>query len=182
MFSMNLCPDHLQNIVNGNYSKINIPNKEWFDECHWKGKLCFNGIEKFKIYFSGKTIENYIVHDGDEAFIIKVLPIGANEKITIFDERYHGYNALLIENLMGKKHSEETIFVDKDGKDIFEVILVVNYNVDFEDEYPNKETLELINGEIETIETIRRNAFDFFGIIIKNEFGNVYNILEMELV
>ncbi|MDR1195350.1 MAG: hypothetical protein LBL00_02620 [Endomicrobium sp.] len=179
---MNLCPDHLKSIVNGDFSKINIPDKEWFDECHWKGKLCFNGIEKFKIYFSGETIENYLVNNDDEAFIIKVLPVGTNEKITIFDERYHGYNALLIENLLNKKYTGETIFMDKDGKNIFEIILVANYNIDFEDEYQNKETLELINGETETIENIRRNAFDFFGIIIKNELGNVYNVLEMELV
>jgi hypothetical protein len=179
---MNFCPDYLQNITNENYSKINIPDKEWFDKCHWKGKLCYNGIEKFKIYFSGKTIENSLVNNGDEAFIIKVLPVETNEKITIFDERYHGYNALLVENLMNKKHSQEIQFVDKDGKDIFEIILTANYNVDFEDEYPNKDTLELINGKIETVKNIRRNAFDFFGVIIKNELGNIYNILEMELV
>jgi hypothetical protein len=179
---MNLCPDHLKNIVTENYSKINIPDKEWFDECHWKGKLCFNGIEKFRIYFSGKTMENYLANDGDNAFTVKVLPIGTDDKITVFDERHHGYNALLTENLLHKKCSKETIFADKDGKDIFEIILVVNYNVDFEDEYPDKETLERTDGEIETVENIRRNAFDFFGIIIRNELGNVYNILEMELV
>ena len=41
--------------------------------------------------------------------------------------------------------------------------------------------MELINGKIETIENIKRSAFDSFGIIIRNELGNIYNILEMEL-
>jgi hypothetical protein len=179
---MNCCPDYLQDITNENYSKIDVPNKTWFDECHWKGKLCYNGIEKFKIYFTGKIIENSLVNNNDEAFVIKILPVGMNEKITIFDERHNGYNALLIESLINKKYSQVIQFVDKDGKDIFEIILTANYNVDFEDEYPNKETLELMNGKIETVENIKRNAFDFFGIITKNDLGNVYNILELELV
>jgi hypothetical protein len=178
---MDFCPDYLRNITNENYSKIDIPNKVWFDKCHWKGKLCYNGIEKFKIFFTGKIIENSIVNNDDEAFIIKILPVEMYEKITIFDERYNGYNALLIENLLNKKYSQEIQFIDKDGNDIFEIILVANYNIDFEDEYPNKETLELINGKVETMENIKRNAFDFFGIIIKNEMGNIYSILEMEL-
>jgi hypothetical protein len=178
---MNLCPVHLQNIVNENYSGIIVPNKEWFDKNHWKGKLCFNRIEKFKIYFTGKIVENYLAEKYNKAFIINVVPDKTNEKITIFDEKIHGYNAMLIENLMNKKISKEIPFIDKDEKDVFEIILVANYNINFEDEYPNKETLKLMNGKIETIENIKRDAFDFFGIIIRNELGNIYNILELEL-
>jgi hypothetical protein len=179
---MEIGPDYLQNKVNENYSQFNIKYKNWFNELHWKKKLCFNGIEKFNITFSGKIIENTIVEKDNYALIINVIPVETNNKITIFDERYHGYNALLIENNLNKELTEDIPFIDKDGKNIFEIIVCANYSVDFDDEYKGKEELELINGKIKKINNIRRNAFDFFGIIIKNELGNVYNILEMELV
>jgi hypothetical protein len=178
---MDYCPDHLRNIINSNFSGIDIKDKNWFNECHFKGKICFNGIEKFKILFTGNIVDNYIVNNKN-AFIVNILPIGTIEKIVIFDERYHGYNALLIEDLTNKKVSKEIPFIDKDGKNIFEIVIWANYSVDFEDELPNKKELKLLNGKIDTIKNIKRNAFDSFGIIIKNELGNVYNILEMELM
>ena len=175
---MDYCPDHLRNIINSNFSGI---DNNWFNECHFKGKICFNGIEKFKILFTGNIVDNYIVNNKN-AFIVNILPIGTNEKIVIFDERYHGYNALLIEDLTNKKVSKEISFIDKDGRNIFEIIIWANYSVDFEDEFPNRKELKLLNGKIDTIKNIKKNAFDSFGIIIKNELGNVYNILEMELM
>jgi hypothetical protein len=181
---MNIGPDHLKDIINENYSDINIPSiyKKWFEEeCHWKGRIQYNNINKFKIFFNGIIVENYLANNDDIPLIININPIGTKNKITIFDERHHGYNALLIENMVKNKFSEEIPFIDKDGKDIFEIIVWANYNIDFGDEFPNKKGLELTDGKIETVENIRRNAFDSFGIITKNELGNVYNILEIEL-
>ena len=181
---MNIGPDHLKDITNENYSSINIPSmyKRWFEEeCHWKRKIQYNDIDKFKIFFNGIIVENYLVNNDCIPLIIKINPAGTKDKITIFDERYHGYNALLIENIEKNKLSDEIQFIDKNGKDLFEIIVWANYSIDFEDEYPNKKELELTDGRIETVENIKRNAFDSFGIIIQNELGNVYNILEMEL-
>jgi hypothetical protein len=178
---MDFCPDHLKDIIKYDFTGMNVPNMNWFNKCHFKGKLCYNSTTKFKIYFTGKIIDNFLVEKSNKAFVINVVPIETNKKITIFDERYHGYNALLIENLSGKKITKEIPFIDKDGKDIFEVIIWANYNIDFDDDYPNQNELELMNGKIESIENIKQNAFDSFGIIVKNELENIYDILELEL-
>ena len=122
---MNIGPDHLKDITNENYSHINIPSvyKKWFEEeCHWKRKIQYNDIDKFKIYFNGIIVENYLVNNDSIPLIIKINPVGTKDKIIIFDERYHGYNALLIENIEKNKFSDEIQFIDKDGKDIFEII------------------------------------------------------------
>jgi hypothetical protein len=181
---MDIGPDHLKDIISENYSNINIPSiyKKWFEEeCNWKGRIQYNGINKFKIFCNGIIVENYLANNDDVPLIININPIGTKNKIIIFDERCHGYNALLIENIAKNKYSDEIAFIDKDGKDIFEIIVWANYNIDFDDEFPNKKEFELTDGRIETLENIRRNAFDSFGIMTQNELGNVYNILEMEL-
>jgi hypothetical protein len=127
---MNIGPDHLKNFISEDYSHINIPTmyRKWLEEeCHWKKGIQYNGINKFKIFHNGIIAGNYLANNNDVPLIININPIGTKHKITLFDERHHGYNALLIENIAKNKFSNEMLFIDKDGKDIFEILVWANY-------------------------------------------------------
>ena len=78
-------------------------------------------------------------------------------------------------------------FIDQDQQDTFEVIVKVYHNIDYND-IEEIESLanavgeiELISGEIISIEQLKSNAFDFIQIMVMNSLGNVYRIFEREL-
>ena len=100
----------------------------------------------------------------------------------LFDERIHGYEALLIE----KKDFHDNYFEHRysdDSEEIFEIFMGTITGVNFEDELDldEAEEIELLNREKVAIEYVSRNAFDAFGIIIRNKKKKYIKLVEIEL-
>ena len=66
---------------------------------------------------------------------------------------------------------------------LFEVFIWANSSIDFEDEFHFDENnkITLLNGNSVDIQFLKSNAFDAFGIILRNEEKRYINLLEMEL-
>lgn len=179
-------PHHLKTLTiscNLNNAKYFQENKEWFNSLDWKGQLMFDGQTKFNVFYSGEKYDDGLISTQEtQPLIIWTKPIHGEERIVVFDERIHGYEALLIE----KKDFTvpiENQFFGKNGEVDFEVFIWTNSSIDFEDEFQlngNGEILTLDN-KFETIEYLRNNAFDYIGILLKDEKSIEIKIVDMEL-
>ena len=98
----------------------------WFNNpVYWKGRLISPQNEtKFKLYFCGELIDNSIVGKQTSPLAIYADSVHSGERITLFDERYNGYEALLIEDNREHPLSPEIQFVDKDAETEFEIIIL----------------------------------------------------------
>lgn len=169
---------------NGSYYKDLI-------DIEWRGQVqSSTGNKKFRIKYYGEIFEKYqLIANTDIApELIFAEDIETNEKILLFDGCKHGYDAMFCDTYTPEQINDRplsNLFTDKDGHEIFEVIVTVYYNIDYEDELPylQDETgnIELISGEIITTETLTRNGFDFIAIKVINEKGNWQTIFEKEL-
>jgi hypothetical protein len=76
-------------------------------------------------------------------------------------------------------------YTDNNELDIFEVEIKVCHNKDYQDEFGNEieETggLETINGEFISLETLYRDGYDYFELILTNANGNKIVALAQEL-
>ena len=180
---MEYIPDYLKPfIIHKDYFPELIEDSWFNNPVYWKGRLMSPQNEtKFKLYFCGELIDNSIVGKQTSPLAIYADSVHSGERITLFDERYNGYEALLIEDKRELPLSPEIQFVDKDAEKEFEIIILGCSNTDFDDEYPATEQVQLINGDRVNKEYLKRNAFDFISILIRNAKGQVYTILEMEL-
>lgn len=180
---MKYIPDYLKPfIIHKDYFPELIEDSWFNNPVYWKGRLMSPQNEtKFKLYFCGELIDNSIVGKQNSPLAIYAYSVHSGERITLFDERYNGYEALLIEDNRGHPLSPEIQFVDKDVETDFEIIILGCSSIDFDDEYPATERVQLINGDWVNKEYLKRNAFDFISILIRNAKGQVYTILEMEL-
>ena len=180
---MEYIPDYLKPFIIHKGYFPELIEDSWFNNpVYWKGRLISPQNEtKFKLYFCGELIDNSIVGKQTSPLAIYADSVHSGERITLFDERYNGYEALLIEDKRELPLSPEIQFVDKDAEKEFEIIILGCSNTDFDDEYPATEQVQLINGDRVNKEYLKRNAFDFISILIRNAKGQVYTILEMEL-
>jgi len=131
--------------------------------------------------YQGSKSDELIVNEAEHPIVINAISINTDEKITIFDSRFHGYNALLIENLQYLDLTAEKQYYNSTGNDVFEVFLWAGFSINFEDEYLNPDAIMLSNGEIVNINFLKNNVFDSFGIILKTAFENYIQALELEL-
>lgn len=180
---MEYIPDYLKPfIIHKDYFPELIEDSWFNNPVYWKGRLISPQNEtKFRLYFCGELIDNSIAGKQNFPLAIYAYSVNSGEKITLFDERYNGYEALLIEDKRELPLSHEIQFVDKDAETEFEIIILGCSNTDFDDEYPATEQVQLINGDWVNKEYLKCNAFDFISILIRNAKGQVYTILEMEL-
>lgn len=184
---MNKAPDHLQEYTTTQFDPEPVAyfreNKTWFEGLMWKAQLRYNGHSEFHVFYSGEKYEDGLVAtDNDKPLVIWAQPVGGTERIVLFDERVHGFSAILVEQ---KEYAEPSIqqYTDADQKETFRIFLWTNSSIDFEDEFATdgQGAIETLEGKYESIETLQRNAYDYIGILLQNDAGADTRIVDMEL-
>lgn len=178
----NVTPDHLAMITKPVDSLPGFENQTWFKTLPWKAQLTdANGNTQFQLSYCGENADGLIINKPEHPIIVYATNSDTGEKVTLFDGRVHGYEALLIENFENQVPSKELIYEDEDGNVSFQIYLWAAFNIDFEDEYPGEKQIKLINGSSADIGWLQKNAFDAFGIIVKNKQQHYFTALELEL-
>ncbi|WP_293915877.1 MULTISPECIES: hypothetical protein [unclassified Sphingobacterium] len=186
MSAINSTPDHLHDRVtdlDNDTVRYFDENPVWLDSLDWVGKLSFKEQTLFRIYYSGTTDDyGIIMNDDDTPLVIWAEPVGENLKIVLFDERIHGYNALLVETL-NYSSAKSNQYNDKEGRSEFNIFMWTNSSVDFEDEFELNEDREIytLENQYRSLAYLKRNAFDYLGILIRNENQEETVLLDMEL-
>lgn len=163
----------------------NLPGfkyQNWFSNLSWKGQLSIDDCSLFSVYFEGVLCEDGSIASTDKSPLrVYAKRQGYNEKIVLFDEELYGYTPLLIEKV--EYFQKSKIKKYKREGHLFEVFIWANSSIDFEDEFHFDENnkITLLNGNSVDIQFLKSNAFDAFGIILRNEEKRYINLLEMEL-
>lgn len=178
-----MCPDYLCDYVSPIDSlDYFIQNKNWTDSLQFKGKITYESQTKFRILYSGKKYEDGLVSGYDKIpLVIIAESLFDNKRIVLFDERNYGYETLLIEK---KEYDAPHLleYIDDLNSEAFEIFIWTNSSVDFYDEFDFKNSqIELLNGEKVDIKYLRKNAFDYIGILIKNADEKNILLLDLEL-
>jgi hypothetical protein len=160
-------------------------HNDWFKELTWKGQLLFNGDNFFRIYFEGVKYEDGFI-TGKEGYPLRIYAESHmfGEKILLFDEQIHGYTPLLIETINFLNCTDEKqLYLDRENDSLFEIFIWTNSSVDFLDEFQfdKNNNIKLLNGEIVDLKFLISNAFDAFGIILRNKKGEYITLTEIEL-
>jgi len=182
-----LPPTYFENFVsydNENYFKDLI-------DIEWRGQIkSSTSNRKFKIKYFGNILEeyNYIVGTDFAPSLVFAVDIETGEEILLFDGCKHGYNAMLCDTFTYNQITNRPLtkrFVDNFGSDIFEVIIKIYFNIDYDEELADFQNengdVELVSGEIVSADTLVRNGFDFIEIKLINENGQETVIVEEEL-
>mgnify|MGYP001025951437 CR=1 FL=1 len=182
---MDYTPDHLRSITTKIESIKGFDENNWFCGLSCKLKLNHKEGNLFKIITNGiKFDDGSIIGKDDCPLKIFAQDISDKKLVNLFDEEIHGYTPLLIER---KEYNyiddNEFVYTDDAGNDSFEVYIWANSSVDFEDEFQfdKDNKTELLNGESVDIDFLKRNAFDAFGIILKNQNNEYIILAEIEL-
>lgn len=169
-------PKYLKGKVEQINSLAGYKRNSWFIEHNLKLKLQINGNKLFRILFHGIQENLYIVNEENKPLVV-LAETSDGVKYTLFDGRYYGFEALLIEDNTKTTLPKEHYYAPNE---MYEVYLWFNYKIDLDDEYPC-ENIELIDGRIVKKEDINDLLFDSFGIILRNQNGEYIEVLEMEL-
>lgn len=182
-----LPPTYYENFVtydNENYFKDLI-------DIEWRGQIkSSTNNKKFRIKYYGEIFEQYnlIVNTDIAPELIFAEDIETNEQILLFDGCKHGYDAMFCDTFTPEQINDRPLsntFADKDGNEVFEILVTVYYNIDYNEEleeFQNEDgNVELISGEIISLDTLFRNGFDFASINLINEKGEKQTIFEKEL-
>lgn len=159
----------------------------------WRRKIqTSSGNGQFKIKYFGKRHDGYnnlIVGTEVAPSLVYAIDVLTNEVILLFDGGRHGYNAMFCdayteEQLKGRL--AETIYIDKDGHDTFEITISTYNQFDYDGEFEEEElsegdVIELVNGDTMPIDEVKRNGFDFIQIMVKNSEGKTTEIISDEL-
>lgn len=122
--------------------------------------------------------------------MIYAVDIESNEEILLFDGAKHGYDPMFCDEFTNEQLTNRPLiheYKDQDDQTVFNVIVKVYHNIDYEDDDKMESLtnavgeIELISGEIISIEQLKANAFDFIQIMVMNSLGNLYRIFEREL-
>ncbi len=183
---------------------VTYENEEYFKDVdlnvEWRGQIqSSTHNKKFRIKFYGDLMTEtytgikisdtgFIVGDYFSEALIVAEDIESQEQILLFDYCKHGYNAMFCDEYTKEQITNRpltNIFKDKDGNEVFEIMLSAYYGIDYDDEmedYLNDDNkIELLSVEIITKEELKRNGFDYFFINVYNEKGEKIEIAEYEL-
>jgi len=156
----------------------------------WRRRLrSLSGQTKFKIKFYGKLHESYkelIVGTDFAPSLVFAVDPSTGEEILLFDGCKHGYNAMFCDTFSEdqiQNRPVETFYVDKDGRDVFEIVISTynGNNDELSDEAGEDGLIELINGSKIELEKAMRDCFDTFQLFATNENGRTIAIVEEEL-
>lgn len=162
-------------------------------EIEWRGQIQSSTQNKrFKIKYYGELFEEYQLICGTDFApeLIYAVDIESNEEILLFDGAKHGYDPMFYDEFTNEQLTNRPLiheYKDQDDQTAFNVIVKVYHNIDYEDDDEMESLtnavgeIELISGEIISIEQLKANAFDFIQIMVMNSLGNLYRIFEREL-
>ncbi|MDM1784082.1 hypothetical protein RFY44_05050 [Acinetobacter bereziniae] len=162
-------------------------------EIEWRGQIQSSTQNKrFKIKYYGELFEEYQLICGTDFApeLIYAVDIDSNEEILLFDGARHGYDPMFCDEFTNEQLTNRPLiheYKDQDDQTVFNVIVKVYHNIDYND-IEEVESLanpvgeiELISGEIISVDQLKANAFDFIQIMVVNSLGNLYRIFEREL-
>lgn len=170
------------------------------DENEWRGKIRsstnntrfnikFYG-EIFKTSFRGDVLSKHgLIGNTDfSSSLVYAIDINTGEQILLFDGCKHGYDALFCDTYTTEQINNRPLtsfYIDNDHLDTFEVEIKVYHNKDYQDEFGDeiveKGGLEAIDGEIVALETLNRDGYDYFELILTNANGKQMVALAQEL-
>ena len=158
----------------------------------WRRQLkTTSGNKKFKIKFYGQLHEEYknliVGTDFAPSLVFAVDPT-TEQEILLFDGCKHGYNALFCDTFTDeqiKNRPATNYYLDKDGKDSFEIIISTYNGVDYDDEFADQVDenglIELIDGTKIEFEKVKRNGYDTLQIWATNDNGKTIDVVSEEL-
>lgn len=146
---------------------------------------------KFKIKFYGQLHENYnnlIIGTDFAPSLVFAVDTLTGQEILLFDGCKHGYNALFCDTFTDKQiknRPAKNHYKDKDGNEIFEIVISTYNGIDYEDEFADQVDknglIELIDGTKSEFETVKRNGYDTLQIWVTNDNGETTNLVSEEL-
>lgn len=191
-----LPPTYLANFV---FSEVELYS-DFIPEIEWRGQLkssVNNKLFKIKYYgepfnstYEGIKLSSYdLIGDTDFApILIYAVDIETDEEILLFDGCKHGYDALFCNSFTQDqiiKRPLRNVYQDLNENDIFEIIIKVYHNIDYEDEFSeeikHKGGIETTSGQLLGIQTLKRDGFDYFELNLKNKNGETITPVSYEL-
>jgi hypothetical protein len=173
-------------------STEHISNPKDLHSHEWRRKLSTkSGQTKFKIKYYGELHEDYrnlIVGTSFAPSLVFAMDIETGHEILLFDGCKHGYNAMFCDAYNDdqiENRSVENYYKNKDGSEIFEIIVSTYNGIDYEDEFGEEVDenglIEIIDGTKIEFETVKRNGYDTLQIWAINEKGEIINFVSEEL-
>ncbi|MBZ4192177.1 hypothetical protein [Niabella beijingensis] len=185
--TINNAPDHLKEYIIpvANIDTIGYfrQHAAWAGALMWKAQLGYGNNTKFRIYYSGqKEADGFITTVASAPLIVWAQPVNSTGRIVLFDERIHGFSALLVEKRTFSDPLSQKYTINDPG-DVFEVYLWTNTSIDFEDEFEvgADGKTALLDGSRKSLDYLKRNAYDYTGILLKSSGGTCIRIIDMEL-
>lgn len=173
---------------------VTYDNDKYFKDLidiEWRGQIkSSSNNTKFKIKYYGDIFEEYnlIVMTDFAPCLVVAVDTETNEEILLFDGCKHGYDAMVCDTYTNEQITNRPLsktFIDKFDSDTFEIVITLYYNFDFYNEledFQNEEgNVELVSGEIITVDTLVRNGFDSIEVKLINEDGKETVIVSEEL-
>ena len=160
-------------------------------DIEWRGQVQSSSKGKqFKLHYCGVYEADIalLVNREEYPVLIYAEDIETQERILLFDYAKHGYDAMFcdeydIELLQEREGQLQELVLG--GENTFEVIVYAYHNIDYDeeiDEFLNENNeIVLLSGDPISLEELKRNGFDFFGIDVIDRYGNRQTIVEFEL-
>jgi len=169
-----------------------IQNPKDLHSHEWRRQLkTASGQTKFKIKFYGQLHEdhkNLIVRTDFAPSLVFAVDVSTGQEILLFDGCKHGYDALFCDTFTDdqiKNRPTTNYYKDKDGHEIFEIVISTYNNFDFDEEMgeevDEKGFIELNNGTRINFDDAKRNGFDTLQIWATNDNGKTTDIVSEEL-
>jgi hypothetical protein len=180
-----LGPTYLENVT------IHIDNPKGLEKHEWRRKLSINGQTKFRIKYYGQLHDNHknlIVGTDYSRPLIYAIEISTNKEILLWDGCKFGYDPIFCDTFTKEQiesRNVDTLYLDSEGKDTFEIIVSTYNGIDYDDEFieevDSNGCLETESGQKIKFEEAKRNGFDCLFIKVLNENGKETEIVEEEL-
>lgn len=148
-----------------------------------------DGYDKFYIFYYGDLMEDDLIIWQDLILLIvyvEYMVIG--ECYLFIDVVKYGYDVMLCEIYLEEELSKRMLcfYLDVEGEDMFEVYLLVFYNVFWDEEFgedvDEDGIYELIMGEYMDFDQVKWDGYDVFLICIVNCKGVIMEIVQEEFV
>lgn len=169
-----------------------IQNPKDLHSYEWRRRLkTTSGQTKFKIKYYGqlhKEHKNLIVGTDFAPSLVFAVDNVTEHEILLFDGCKHGYNALFCNTFTAEQINNRPAtkyYKDKDGNEIFEIVISTYNGVDYDDEFADQVDenglIELIDGTRIEFEKVKRNGYDILQIWATNDNGKTIDIVSEEL-
>jgi hypothetical protein len=168
---------------------IETENLKNLQRNQWSGKLkTQSGQTTFKIKYYGDRQGSLVVRTEFAPAKLFAVDEITGQEILLFDGCIHGYDPIFSDTYSAEQLNDRKVnhfYVDEDSNNIFEIELLVHYNLAFQAELlesvDENGFVELDNGSKIEFEKAKRNGFDVLQIFVKNKNGKITAIVSEEL-